>query len=99
MAAKKDTKDKPWTSNYPPLETWLRNMDARCNYQLPLGGEPEEPNAYVESWSLPNGRDFLIVVQGGRRGWDVYTAPDTNDAANTLADATIRLTRVAPVKS
>lgn len=90
-------KDKPYTSNYPPLASWLRDHEARCNWQLPLGGTPAdedneaEPYAYVESWILPNGRECIVVVQAMGHGWNIYTPCASGKVADTLADADARL--------
>ena len=82
--------DKPWTDNYPPLRDWLRKHKARCNWQLPLGSKTF-PSAYVESWSAPNGREFIVVVQANRLGWNIFTPEQSNEIVGTLADAEVRL--------
>lgn len=94
-AAGRGCHDKPYVENYPPLHTWLREHEARCDWQLPLGGTPADdeheanPNAYVECWRLPTGHTFVVVVT--KHGWDVFTSAGTNDVAATLADANLRL--------
>jgi hypothetical protein len=82
--------DKPWVDNYPPLRDWLRKHEARCNWQLPLGNK-SFPNAYVESWIAPNGREFVVVVQANRLGWNIYTPEPSSEIVGTLADAERRL--------
>ena len=87
---------KPYVENYPPLHTWLRTIEARCDWQLPLGGERnpesgevENPRAYVECWRLPTGHAFIIVVT--THGWDIFTSAGTNKIDATLSDANLRL--------
>ena len=55
----------------------LRKHGARCNWQLPKGSKTF-PSAYVESWSAPNGREFIVVVQANRLGWNIFTPEQSN---------------------
>jgi hypothetical protein len=85
----KKLKDKPYVSNYPPLDAWLKEHDGRCNWQLPLG-DPDEPRGYVECWQVGKGL-ALIIVHAKQLGWELYTAPNTNRIDETLIDAALRL--------
>lgn len=89
-----DTKDKPYTSNYPPLEMWLKKIDARCHSQIPVG-DPKKPEAYFEMWYVNHptagSMTFCILVRGKQRGWEIYTPALTNAIDATLLDAERRL--------
>lgn len=82
--------DQPWISNYPPLKAWLDKIGAMCGQQVPLG-DPEEPRAYFELWSVTGGKSFMLIVFANRNGWEIYTPVYTNKVAETLADAEKRL--------
>jgi hypothetical protein len=84
-------KDKPWVSNYPPLRDFLAKHEARCNWQLRLGGTEDEPGAYVECHVFPTGRVAIIVVHARRHGWEIYTSGPSNRIAESLEDAAARL--------
>lgn len=81
--------NKPWVSNYPPLQRWLDEQGARPMWQVPYGPR-DAPSMYVEGWSV-DGRLCVITVHANKGGWDIYTAADTNSISETLADATARL--------
>lgn len=85
-----DTSNKPWISNYPPLQDWLNKIDARCQDQIPVGG-PVEPIAYLEKWGTPNGRVFIVEVRANKMGWNIYTSTDDGTIQGTLQDAESRL--------
>lgn len=87
---------KPYIENYPPLHAWIREHEARCDWQLPLGGERDvesgevkNPRAFVECWRLPTGHAFIVVVT--THGWDIFTSAGTNDIKATISDANLRL--------
>lgn len=88
-----DIKDKPYVDNYPPLKAWLDKHEARCNWQLPLSKRGE---TFVESWSMPNGHDFLLTIHAYRRGWNLYTADRRGEIVVTLEDAEERLGLATP---
>lgn len=81
--------NKPWTSNYPPLNEWLHKIEARCMDQIPVG-DPENPRAYLEKW-IVNGRVFALEVRADQHGWEIFTANYTNSVDETFADAEKRL--------
>ncbi len=83
-----DPKDRPEIANYPALQTWLNVRNARCMSQTLEGLD------YIEFW-LVNGRILVIRVRPMRAGWDIYTASNSNDIVETLADADRRLGIVA----
>jgi hypothetical protein len=83
-------RNEPWISNYPPLAEWLRNGNAICDWQVRRGRSPNF--VMIEGWSL-NGYTFIVEVQGGLRGWNVYTSLPSNNITATLADALIRLSK------
>lgn len=84
--------DRPWTSNYPPLQEWLRKHGARCQWQVPYGNSGMRENgeavpaAYIECYTIGRG-SVIVVVQAKKMGWDVYSALPTNSIPETLADA------------
>lgn len=85
-----DDKDKPWISNYPPLQAWLNEHDARCDWQIPYGNK-NKPAMYVEQWRTRGGREFIITVMANQGGWNVYSPCDSNSIVETLADLEARL--------
>jgi hypothetical protein len=87
---KRAPEDEPYVENYPPLRDWLRQHEARCNWQLPLGPK-DAPVAYVESWWLGHGGEVLVVVQAQKMGWNLYTADGGNKVADAFIDAETRL--------
>lgn len=89
MPTKKDTNNKPYTSNYPVLERWLEKNAQVCQWQIKL------PHAAVECW-LVNGRPVIIIVYANRMGWDVYTALDTNKIEESLMNAESRVGLTKP---
>lgn len=95
MAKKEDTSNKPWVSNYPPLAAWLEAHEAKCYWQLPLGGDPDEPNAYVERYMFKTKEDKLVlaivIVYANKMGWEIHTPCLSNDISETLRDADKRL--------
>lgn len=84
-------KKKPYVSNFPALESWLKSIEAQCNWQLPLG-DPEEPRAYVEHWRVPGSQTQLILIVDSN-GWEVFTSFPGLGITETLADATARLAK------
>lgn len=90
MAKARKTEDKPYVENYPPLRGWLRQIGARCDWQVPLGNA-KEPIAYVEQWQAPTGRSFIVVVHAMRHGWNIYTDCADDGIAPTLIDAAVRI--------
>ncbi len=91
----KNNASKPWVSNYPPLQEWLRKTDAVCHEQIPVG-KARAPVAYLEKWVMPNGRAFILEIRANRMGWDIYTAAATGMVAETLEDADRRLKDPVP---
>lgn len=89
---KRAIKDRPYVDNYPPLRDFLRELEARCDWQLPLG-DRDDPTAYVEQWRTPSGATMIITVQFKRFGWDIATPCGSRDIGATLADAKERLGR------
>lgn len=77
-------KDQPRPENYPVLMDWLEKHNARCNDQIVIG-----QNA-IEIWVV-NGRLIMILLFPNKKGWDIYTALDTNVIADTLRDAESRV--------
>lgn len=84
--------NQPWTANYPPLDAWLKEHGHSCMWQARTNGNNPE-SSIVEAWLTkpPSLGIVIIVVHAGRRGWDMYTAPNTNRITETLADAERRL--------
>lgn len=90
----KKTEDLPSLSSdrAKPLADWLFKH-GRCAWQVQA--TKKNPRA-IEAW-IVNGR--IVIVTIAEHGWDLYTQPDTNDIAATLADAELRVgMRAAPVK-
>lgn len=86
----KDTRNKPWVSNYPPLKDWLDKINAWCIEQTPIGNT-QNPVAYWEKWCTPNGRTFIVEVRYNALGWNVFTDSGSSMISETLDDAEIRL--------
>lgn len=82
--------NEPWVSNYPPLQKWLDEHEARCLWQIPYGGK-SDPVAYVECWKFASGRLAILFVWSHGFGWEIYTPAGTNKVDETLADAEQRL--------
>lgn len=85
---KRDLENKPYVSNYPPLQNFLVKHGAHCMWQLQHGDEDEDygVRAYVEAWIFPKtNRIAIIQIHANKMGWEIYTP------ANTLADTAKRL--------
>lgn len=87
--AKLKNEDRAYTANYPALETWLREREARCNWQV-LRGRMDGHHQYIESWTIGT-TSFLLIVSSHRHGWDVFTSCGLPLVEETLADADARL--------
>lgn len=83
------TDEMPYVSNYRVLKEFLDKHEARCMWQLRLGGTSSAPRGYVEMWQFPNGKQCIITVHS--RGWDIYTPDGTNSTNAAIGDACIRL--------
>lgn len=90
----KSTRDKPWVSNYPPLQEWLDKVEAKCQWQIPMQPKPTAdddyepdwaPTAYVECWAVGKGT-VIIIVRAEQHGWEIYSALDSNSVQESLAD-------------
>lgn len=84
------TKEKPYVANYPPLAAWLKKHEARCMWQVPMGGTFDTATAYVEGWMF-GGRIAILVVHANGMGWDVFTSGSDSRIKETLEDAEKRL--------
>lgn len=71
-AKREDTSDKPWVANYPSLQDWLNAINARCDWQQSIGGNPDI-GGYVEQWRLAGALPFLVVIRPRKLGWEIYT--------------------------
>lgn len=91
----KNDKNKPWVSNYKPLQEWLTKHSARCMWQTPSEPQPEDadldwaPRYYIECWAVGKGT-VLLIVRSNQQGWDIYTAINSNSATESLEDAAKR---------
>lgn len=83
--------DMPYVSNYRVLREFLDQHDARCMWQLRLGGSSSAPTGFVEMWQFPTGRQAIILVHAHQRGWDIFTPDGTNSVGAALQDARTRL--------
>ena len=88
-ASKVNTKDMAYIDNYPPLRNWLREREARCDWQIRRGNE-ESQHEYIERWQLPNGNALIVTVRSHGKGWDIYTPCGSPRVDETLADAAKR---------
>lgn len=70
--------------SYSELLDWLTENGARCMWQLPAVGDQS-----VGCWRVGKGV-AIVVTHANQAGWDIYTACDSNDIAETLADAAHR---------
>lgn len=82
-------RNEPGVSSYPPLREWLEKIEARCVWQH-MNGAPNQRHSAVEMHTA-NGRVFIVVVHAEQRGWEVYSAADTNQITASLLDAEERL--------
>lgn len=81
--------DEPWISNYPPLAEWLKEIEARCDFQIPHG--KGRHRWMVEQWRAPGSMPFIVVVMPQRMGWEIYTPTATNNIDATFADVRARI--------
>jgi hypothetical protein len=84
---RRKAEDQPWIDNYQPLAEWLKKYEARCDWQLPLGGSKGAPGAYVEQWRFPNGATCVVTVYANKGGWDIATSGESNAIDTTFLDA------------
>jgi hypothetical protein len=89
-----DTSQKPYVENYPALHEWLQKLEARCDWQLPIG-PAKEPHAYVEQWSSHSCRPFVVIIYANNNGWNVFTDCADGRVDATLRDAEVRTTTKA----
>lgn len=81
-------------SNYPELERWLDEHNARFCYRLRSTSPPNGDPA-VEGWRV--GAVIVLITfypatsNCPRGGWDIYTACGANDITETLTDAEARI--------
>lgn len=80
--------NEPWISNYPPLQAFLAEIKARCDWQVKL---PIYGGAIAEQWRAPGSMPFLVVVQGKQHGWDIYTPNAGAGISETLDDVRARI--------
>ncbi len=84
----------PTVRNYPPLETWLHAIGARClDWTFPRaieGAEDDPPRCAIETWQA-NGTVFMVVIHANRNGWEIFTPGQSNDIKATFADVEARL--------
>ena len=78
--------DQPWIVNYPELHGWLEKYQARCDWQLTVGDD-----RHASMWRIKGSMPFIIVVLAGRRGWNIYTPPATDQSAEIFRDTTGRI--------
>lgn len=81
---------QPWVDNYPSLSEWLKKHEARCDWQLALGGSKDAPNASVEQWRFRNGAICIVTVHANKIGWDIFTPSESLAIDATLLDAETR---------
>lgn len=84
-AKQRQAGDEPTLENYPALRTWLDKINAVCLWRY-----DESSLRSVEAWSA-NGTMFIIVMYEKARGFDVFTAPNTNRIDETFIDAEQRI--------
>lgn len=87
---KRSVVDQPYVGNYPALDAWLKKLDARCDFQLPVGPSGAR-TAMVERWIPRGGTGFFVFVYAEHRGWDIFTSCALLDIEKTFADAEVRL--------
>lgn len=83
-------KSLPSAADYPPLEAWLTEHNAREAWHA-VAPQGAAVACYVVGTST-----VIALLRPVPRGWDLYTALDTIDIAATLADAHARVTDAAP---
>jgi hypothetical protein len=75
----------PVLENYRALRLWLAKHHALCLWQKSLGDA-----ITLEGWEV-NGRPIVIELYAFGKGWQLYTAIDSNGVEDTLADAEARV--------
>lgn len=77
----------PEVSDYPPLLEWLNKHNAQCAWYLSdWETGTKKPVRHIEAW-IVRGAIVLVELLSDKRGWNLYTAPNTNDIAKTFLDA------------
>lgn len=89
--------DEPWISNYPPLQGWLNDNDARCDWQMRFGKRKE--GFMLEQWRLPGSLPFIVLVYTRGMGWEIFTPNASVSIDDTLADTKERIFRKQTIKA
>lgn len=76
--------DKPYISNYPPLDEWLKRHEARCAWQR------YDARMNLEGWMIGT-RLCIVMVHANGGGWDIFTPSPSLIVTETLRDAEERL--------
>lgn len=84
---KTDTSRKPYISNYPVLDEWLRKHGAFCQWQL---YDHRHERQSVEGWMFGSTL-AIIVVHADGHGWDIFTPCSNTEVVATFDDAEKRL--------
>ena len=87
---KRAEEDEPYTSNYPPLQTWLEEHKAQCMWEHHLWNDGQ-PTTCVAMYLFQKGAMALIITHSDKRGWKLMTSCGSNKVADTLADAEARM--------
>ncbi len=83
MSKSTKTKGPTTVESYPQVWEWLCKHNGRCCYQLKYGTNN------IEGWRVGNQVVVFILYPDGM-GWDLATMLNSNDIAETLADAEAR---------
>lgn len=94
---KRAAADEPMLENYPPLLAWFDKIRAEQLWQIERAvGAPSSrarSNHHVdriEGWRV---RDTFIVaiIHSHKRGWNIFTGPDSNSITKTFAEIERRI--------
>lgn len=75
------SENKPYVSNYPLLDQWLKKHGAHCLWQM-----MDSRTRSVEAWQVGTAT-VIVVAHANQHGWEIFTSLNTLDIAATLADA------------
>jgi len=85
--------DEPILENYPPLRAWFDKVRAAQTWQIETWQNDRSMNGHIdrlEGWAI-RGAFVIVVIRSHKRGWDVFTSPNTTNIEETLAEIERRI--------
>lgn len=76
-------------NRFAALDAWLDKHNAACLWRTTVGNGPERALLTIECWRV--GKSIVIVTRHPKGSWDLATAANTIDTADTLRDAERRV--------